>query len=95
MIISRFFVILCFIFLYVVYSLYFDENLGNFRSNMFARIDNIIVVRWSIQYSVPGPGTVLYFNFFFAHGVWLILIKLTMNGLENCPGLIQKTLKEE
>jgi hypothetical protein len=32
---------------------------------MFARIDNIIVVRWSIQY----PGTVLYFNFFFADGV--------------------------
>ena len=35
----------------VLYSLYFDENLGDFRSNMFARIDNIIVVRWSIQYS--------------------------------------------
>jgi hypothetical protein len=34
-----------------------------------------------------------------AEQVWrelaLILIKLTMNGLENCPGLIQKTLKEE
>ena len=29
----------------VLYSLYFDENLGDFRSNMFARIDNIIVVR--------------------------------------------------
>ena len=59
----------------VLYSLYFDENLGDFRSNMFARIDNIMW--WD------GPfSTVLYL--FFATGVAHILIKLTMNGLENC-----------
>ena len=44
----------------VLYSLYFDENLGDFRSNMFARIDNIMW--WD------GPfSTVLYL--FFATGV--------------------------
>jgi hypothetical protein len=59
---------------------------------MFARIDNIIVVRWSIQY--PARVQFCTLTFFLRTG-WLILIKLTMNGLENCPGLIQKTLKEE
>ena len=45
---------------HLLYSLYFDENLGDFRSNMFARIDNIM--RWD------GPvSTVLYL--FFATGV--------------------------
>ena len=69
----------------VLYSLYFDENLGDFRSNMFARIDNIMW--WD------GPfSTVLYL--FFATGV-AHSHKTDDEWPRKLSGLTQKTLKEE